>query len=176
MKLKLALSVISILIIAVPLSTLAVLSSGNFMDTVVTPSIKDAFSSGLSSQTQLYPQATDANYYAQNSTVSFTFTFTNPLNINLKVYSITSNVTSTDDKWIAYITLDNPTDILPHQTAELKVSGTLQTGVTDYLTQQVAGGASSLDLVFENLDVSVGGLTVHRWQVDAGSLPLGGAV
>jgi hypothetical protein len=176
LKLKLALWVISILIVALPLAAIAVAYSGNLMDTVVPPNVKDAFSIGLSSQSSLYPKPSSASYNLQTATASFQFSFTNPLTTKITINSITADVYAIDEaKLVAHITLKEKVTVNPHGNVQLEVSGPLETGVANYFAGQIANGNSNIHVVFSNLDISAGGLLVHTSQSDAGNIHLGGA-
>jgi hypothetical protein len=175
-KAKLALNVVSILIIALPFAVLLINYQTNLLDTVVTPDIKDALGSSISSQSKLFPKPLAATYNPQTNSVSFQFNFTNSLTSKLSVNKITADLVALDDNvLIARLSLKEPTVILPHQNVVLQVSGPLEGGVAAYFVNYVATGHGSVHVVLGKLNFEAGGVLVHTDQTDAGTLPLGGA-
>ena len=176
-KAKLALTVVSILIIALPFAFLLITYQNNLLDTVITPEMKDTLGNGLINQNKLMPQPIGATYNPQTSSIIFQFNLTNPLSTKLTVNKITADIVAIDDNvLIARLSLKEPTVILPHQNMVLQVSGSLESGVAAYFVNYVISGHSSIHVVLSNLNVETGGVLVHTDQTDAGSIPLGGAV
>jgi hypothetical protein len=176
-KAKLALTVVSILIIALPFTFLILNYQNNLLDTVITPDIKDALGNGLVNQDKLMPKPIGGTYNPQTNSISFLFNFTNPLSTKLSVNKITADIVALDDNvLISHLSLQEPTVIMPHQTVVMQVSGPLESGVAAYFVNYVVSGHSSVHVVFSDLNVEAGGITVHNDQTDAGTIPLGGAV
>jgi hypothetical protein len=176
-KAKLALTVVSILIIALPFTFLLITYQNNLLDTVITPEIKDALGNGASNQDKLMPKPIGATYNTQTSSISFQFNFTNPLSTKLTVNKITADIIAMDDnELIAHLSLKTPKVILPHQTVVMQVSGPLESGVAAYFVNYFVSGHRSVHVVLSNLDFEAGGVSVHTDQLDAGTIPLGGSI
>ncbi|MCW4025287.1 MAG: hypothetical protein NWF01_09675 [Candidatus Bathyarchaeota archaeon] len=174
-KLKLALAVVSVLIVVVPIAALVLVYSDNLMDTVIPQDIKSAFSSGLSSQSELYPQVLTGTFNSEDNTVSFQFNITNPLNTELTVTSLTANIIAFDDnKPLGNIALSSPATIEIGKSVVLQVSGQLNAGLDEYFANYVSGGYQSIHVAFQNLNIKAGGIQIQMNHQDAGSIPLGG--
>jgi hypothetical protein len=176
-KAKLALTVVSILIIALPFAFFLITYQNNLLDTVLTPEIKDALGNGIINQNKLIPKPIGGTYNPQTSSISFQFNFTNPLPTKLSINKITTDIVALDDNvLIAHLSLKEPVFILPYQNVVMQVSGPLESGVAAYFVNYVISGHSSVHVVLSDLNVEAGGVSVHTDQTDAGSIPLGGAV
>jgi hypothetical protein len=175
-KAKLALNVVTILIIALPFAFLLLNYQNNLLDAVVTPEIKNALGNGFN-QNKLMPQPVGATYNTQTSSITFQFTFTNPLPTKLSVTKITADIIASDDNvLIAHISLKTPKVILPNQNVAMQVSGPLENGVAAYFVNYFVSGHRSVHVVLSNLNFEAGGVSVHTDQLDAGTIPLGGSI
>jgi beta-mannanase len=174
-KLKLALAVVSVLILVVPVAALVLAYSDNLMDVLIPSDMKGAFNSGLSRQSQLYPQVLAGAFNSADKTVSFQLNITNPLNTHLKVNAVTAKVVVFDDnKELGNITLSFPITIEAGKSAVLQVSGPLNSGIEQYFANYASGGYQNIHLAFQDLTIEAGGLQIRVDRQDAGSIPLGG--
>jgi hypothetical protein len=173
-KLKLALAVVSVLIVVVPIAAFVLVYSDNLMDTVIPQDIKGAFNRGLSSQSELYPQVITGAFNSEDNTVNFQFNITNPLNRELTVTALTANVIAFDDnKPLGNITLSSPVTIEAGKSVVLQVSGPLNAGLEEYFANYAAGGYQNIHIAFQNLKMKVGGIQIQMERPDAGYIPLG---
>jgi len=179
-KVKLALTVLSILIIVVPLACAAYVYRNNMLGLVLPPQIKnvmnDGGSTGIASQPQFQtPQMVgEPQYNAQTGAVTASFNFTNPLPNGISISALSAEILSEGGVSLGKVSLSQPIEIPSGQTSIINIAGNLdQNAVNQYEAQNP--GASSINISLANLNVDVAGVSVHMNQINnVGQLQLNG--
>ncbi len=180
-KVKLALTVLSILIVIGPLAGIAYVYRDNLLGLVVPPQIKSLVSGGDSTGSQSQPEfqppqiVGQPQYNAQTGAVTVSFNFTNPLTNGVSIDNLSAEVQSEEDGvCLGNISLSQPIQIAPGETSTINVSGVLnQATISQFEAQNP--GVNGINISLENLNADVAGITVHMDQVNnVGQLQLPG--
>ena len=181
-KVKIALTVLSILIIVVPLAIVVYEYRNNVDGLVIPPEIQSLENGGnsnstgsISAQPQFQPpQLVSQQYNSQTGAFAVSFNFTNPLSNSVSIDSLSAEVVSSDGAALGNISLDQPIQITPGETSNINVSGLLDQNAISQLEAQNPG-LSGINISLANLNVNVAGISVHMNQVsDAGQIQLPG--
>jgi len=180
-KVKIALTVLSILIVIGPLVGAAFVYRDNLVGLVVPPQVKSLVSGGDSIGSQSQPQfqppqlVGQPQYNAQTGAFTVSFNFTNPLTNEVSIDKLSAEVQSEEGGVsLGNISLGQPIQITPGETSIINVSGVLnQAAISQFEAQNP--GVNGINISLENLNVDVAGVTVHMDQVNnVGQLPLPG--
>ena len=180
-KVKIALTVLSILIVIGPLSGAAFVYRDNLVGLVVPPQVKSLVSGGDSTGSQSQPQfqppqlVGQPQYNAQTGAFTVSFNFTNPLTNEVSIDKLSAEVQSEEGGVsLGNISLSQPMQITPGETSIINVSGILnQNAISQFEAQNP--GVNGINISLANLNVDVAGVTVHMDQVsDVGQVQLPG--
>ena len=179
-KVKLALTVLSILIVIVPLAGAAFVYRDNLLGLVLPPQIKSLISGGGSTGSQSQPDfqppqpVGQPQYNPQTGALTISFNVTNPLSNQISVNNLSAQVQSQDGASLGSISLNQPVQIAPRETSTINVPGVLsQNAISQFEAQNP--GATSINLSLANLNVNFAGVTVQKDQVNnVGQLQLPG--
>ncbi len=179
-KVKIALTVLSILIVIGPLVGVAYVYRNNLLGLVVPPQIKDMVNGGDSTGAQSQPEfqppqlVGQPQYNAQTGAVTVSFNFTNPLTNQISIDKLSAEVQSEDGVSLGNISLNQPIQITPGETSIINVSGILnQNAISQFEAQNP--GVNGINISLANLNVNVAGINVHMDQVNnVGQLQLQG--
>jgi|SRR5208337_4868430 len=179
-KVKIALTILSIVIVIGPLVGVAYVYRDNLLGLVVPPEVKSLVSgdsSGSQSQPEFQtPQLVgQPQYNAQTGAVTVSFNFTNPLTNGVSIDKLSAEVQSEEGGVsLGNISLSQPIQIASGETSTINVSGVLnQAAISQFEAQNP--GVNGINISLENLNVDVAGVTVHMDQVnDVGQLQLPG--
>ena len=174
-KVKIALTILSILIIVVPLAAVTFLYRDNLPGLVVPPQVKSLESGdSAGSQFQMPQLVGQPQYNAQTGAVTVSFNFTNPLTNDISIDKLSAEVQSDSGVYLGNITLNQPIQILAGETSTINVSGVLSQNAISQIEAQNPG-ANGINISLANLNANVAGVTVHMDQVNnAGQLQLPG--
>jgi len=180
-KVKIALTILSILIVIGPLAGITYAYRDNLLGLVVPPQIKSLVSGGNSTGSQSQPQfqtpqiVGQPQYNAQTGAFALSFNFTNPLTNGISIDNLSAEITSADySVSLGNISLSQPINIASGETSIINISGILNQNAISQLEAQNPG-VNSINISLENLNVEVAGITVHMDQVnDVGQLQLPG--
>jgi len=180
-KVKIALTVLSILIVIGPLAGAAFVYRDNLVGLVVPPQVKSMVSGGDSTGSQSQPQfqppqlVGQPQYNAQTGAFTVSFNFTNPLTNEVSIDKLSAEVQSEEGGVsLGNISLGQPIQITPGETSIINVSGVLsQAAISQFEAQNP--GVNGINISLANLNVDVAGVNVHMDQVNnVGQLQLPG--
>jgi len=180
-KVKIALTVLSILIVIGPLAGAAFVYRDNVVGLVVPPQVKSLVSGGDSTGSQSQPQfqppqlVGQPQYNAQTGAFTVSFNFTNPLTNEVSIDKLSAEVQSEEGGVsLGNISLNQPLQITPGETSIINVSGVLsQAAISQFEAQNP--GVNGINISLANLNVDVAGVNVHMDQVNnVGQLQLPG--
>jgi hypothetical protein len=180
-KVKIALTVLSILIVIGPLAGAAFVYRDNLLGLVVPPQVKSLVSGGDSTGSQSQPEfqppqlVGHPQYNAQTGAFTVSFNFTNPLTNEVSIDKLSAEVQSEEGGVsLGNISLNQPIQITPGETSTINVSGILsQAAISQFEAQNP--GVNGINISLANLNVDVAGVTVHMDQVNnVGQLQLPG--
>jgi len=180
-KVKIALTVLSILIVIGPLAGAAFVYRDNLVGLVVPPQVKSLVSGGDSTGSQSQPEfqppqlVGQPQYNAQTGAFTVSFNFTNPLTNEVSIDKLSAEVQSEEGgASLGNISLSQPIQITPGETSIINVSGVLsQAAISQFEAQNP--GVNGINISLANLNVDVAGVTVHMDQVNnVGQLQLPG--
>jgi preprotein translocase subunit SecD len=116
------------------------------------------------------PQAVgQPQYNPATGAFSYPFNFTNPLSTQLSISQLSAEVVSGNNVTLGNVSI-NPINIAPGASAIINATGTLSQNEVNQLEAQYQSG--SLNVSLENVNVDVGGISVHINQIsNIGSIP-----
>jgi hypothetical protein len=170
-KVKLALTVLSILIVVVPLVGAAFVYRDNLLGLVLPPQIKSLINGGSSNGSQSQPQfqppqpVGEPQYNPQTGALTVSFNFTNPLASQVSIDNLSAEVQSQSGADLGNISLNQPIQIAPGETSTINVPGVLNQAAISQIEAQNPG-ASSLSISLANLNVNVAGVNVQKDRVN----------
>ena len=201
-KIKIFLTLLSVLIIVVPVTFEVLLYRDNLLGLVVPPEFinlvngaggngagsnllsnnddnggslvsgNSDISSLINSGFELPQQVGEPKYNPETKTLSITFNVTNPLQTPLAVDMLQAGIVSHDDGvFLGNVSLAMPLRLEPGQTMDITALNVLSNEAINYFkTNSIGQNSTNVDLV--NLNVEVGGITVHIDRQNIGNIPI----
>ena len=198
-KLKIFLTLLSVLLIVVPIAFEVVLYRDNLLGLIVPPEMinlvngdsrngdggnlltssdnggslisgNSDVSSLLSSGFELPQLVGEPQYNPDTNTLSFTFNFTNPLETSIAVDKFEAGIVSHDGVFLGNVSLAKPLRLEPGQTIDITVIDALSPEALNYFKTLV--GQNSINVDFVNLNVVVAGITFHVDRQNIGDIPI----
>ena len=184
-RVKFALSILSVMIIVVPLVVEVYVYKDNLEGLVLPPQIKDLMNGGnsKSSGSSTDPQSSASSslpnfqmpqpvgqpqYDPATGAFNYPFNFTNPLSTQLSLTQLSAQVVTEDGTPIGNISIPQTISIAPGANAIIAVVGNLNTEEVNQLAAQYQSG--NLNIALNNVNVVVGGVSIHMDHIDAGSI------
>ncbi|MGA2524092.1 MAG: hypothetical protein ABSF65_08075 [Candidatus Bathyarchaeia archaeon] len=184
-RVKFALTILSIMIIVVPLVVEVYVYKDNLEGLVLPPQIKDLMNGGnsKSSGSSTDPQSSASSslpnfqmpqpvgqpqYDPATGAFNYPFNFTNPLSTQLSLTQLSAQVVTEDGTPIGNISIPQTISIAPGANAIIAVVGNLNTEEVNQLAAQYQSG--NLNIALNNVNVVVGGVSIHMDHIDAGSI------
>jgi len=184
-KLKIILTLITIAISVIPTAYVVFSYRDNLEALIIPPQITDIVngetpningsitdnSGGVFNPDFDLPQPTgEVQYNPQTNTVTLGFTFTNPLSTPITVDKINSGIVTHDDSvFLGNLTTDQPIKLEAQQTGEITANAKLTDQALNYIKTQ---NQSALNVDLVDLDVEVGGITVHVDRQNIGNIEI----
>jgi hypothetical protein len=171
-KLRFSLLLLSIAIIVFPLAATVALYSGNFVELVLPVELQNLLSGNYSEFFTPPTLQSVSEFDLAQQTVTFTFSFTNPLPNPITMKNITSFVECAEHTFtLGNLVLPQSVIIEAHQTANIEATYHFTPeGILHILAAHL--GQNDLGIVFADLDVELAGATIHVDKAVAGSIPL----
>jgi hypothetical protein len=176
-KVKVALTVLSIMLIAAPLLGVVYVYRDNLIGLVLHPEVTDMMN-GNTNQTspmgdfELPSVAGEPQYNSQTGAFNLAFNFTNPLTNDLSVDKFSATIKSRDNNAVlGNVALAEPISVASGENSILSVAGNLDQNTVNQLVSQYQGNRN-LNVVLEDVDAIVGGIHFHLDQIDIGSITL----
>jgi hypothetical protein len=166
-KLRLLLSVFTILIVVVPLVGTLLANQGNLMGLIIPPEandIIDTLSSGGNSETPILEPVGEPQYNEAARTVTMTFDFTNPLPFDVTINSMSGNVECDAHGFLlGNVSLANPVSVAKGETKPLTLIGTWTEDAIVHF-QTAHAGEAMVDARLVDFLVDVKGIQVQMDQ------------
>jgi hypothetical protein len=182
-KLKIALTILSIAIMLVPIAVELLVYRDNLSGLVLPPQFESLLNGADSNPTSDGTQASQLlpdfqlpqpvgqpKYDQQTGAFVYPFNFTNPLDTEISLDKLTADICSKDNTTLGTISIDQPININPGESAIINAEGILSQDTINQLSAQYSSYAN-LDIALENVDVTIGGVSIHIDHIDAGSIP-----
>ncbi|MGA2682683.1 MAG: hypothetical protein ABSF44_12885 [Candidatus Bathyarchaeia archaeon] len=182
-KVKVALTVLSIMIIIVPLVAEVYAYKDNLLGLVLPPQMKNLMNGGGNSGTSAGPQSSASpslpnfqipqpagqpKYNPTTGAFTYPFNFTNPLSTEISFDHLSAQVVTEDGTSLGNISMPQTISIPPGANSVINASGNLNPDAVNQLAAQNTGG--NLNIALNNVNVDVGGVLVHIDHIDAGSI------
>lgn len=178
-KVKLILTVISILIVVVPVAVVLLQNQDDLLGLVVPSEFsqiingdrngEDVASSFLSSDFKLPEMVGEPVFDPLTKTAAFTFDFTNPLKTDLNVNTIEGGIVTSDGVFLGNVSIKDPIKLSPGQSVDITALGTLSDEGLNYLKNT---NLSSVNLDLVDFNVDVAGVIVHIDEQNIGDVPI----
>jgi LEA14-like dessication related protein len=163
-KIRLALRVLSIVILVVPLVGILFAYSNNISGLVVTPEIKNFMSGDVSeSQFQRPVPAGQPQYDPATGQYTFSFKFTNPLENTISVDRLSAEVYCKDHNVaLGSVSMLQPITIQPGETVIIYASGTwTQQALEHFACYHCGLEDDDINVSFKNLNIDLAGIKIH---------------
>jgi hypothetical protein len=174
-KVKVALTFISIIIVAVPLTGIIYLHRHNLFGLVVPPEVNGLID-GSFAQTQFeYPMPVgEPNYDPETKTVKFSFSFTNPLRNDISIREMSGVIKCKEHGIIlGDVSLEEPIQIPSGGTSIIHAFGTWTEQAFDHFETYHSGSEDRyINVSFDNLTVDIAGIKVQVDSQDIGWIEL----
>ncbi len=163
-KVKIALTLITIAIMVGPLLGVVIVYRDNLLGLVLppdTPGMSSLTNSDLNMTTfqdmnPIQPMG-GPTYDETTGAFDYAFNFTNPLPDDVSVDSLSADIYANDGTKLGTISLDNPINVSPGESAVVDIVGAMNPELIQQYQQQLEQGNVSV----KNVDVTVGGITLH---------------
>ena len=165
-KTKILLTLLSVMIIVLPLAVQVLAYQDNLVGLIIPPEIANmanGSSSVVNSQFQPPQIVGEPEYNPETKTATFTFSFTNPLNTEMSIKTLEAGVKCHDhDLLLGNVSIGDSLTLAPGQSVEISALGKLtDEAVNHFMTQHASSNNVNVD--FCNLNVEIGGVKI---QVD----------
>lgn len=196
-KLKIFLTLLSVVIIVVPIAFEVILYRDNLQGLIIPPEITSiangnnnnsndngsnnnsspisndtSISNLINSGFQLPQPVGEPQYNAENKTLAFTFNYTNPLQTPIVIDILQATIVSHDDgAFLGNVSIDKPLSLQPGQTMNITALDVLSDEAINYFkTNSISQNSINVDFV--NLNVNVGGVNVKVNRQNIGDIPI----
>ena len=173
---KISLTILSIVIVVVPLVAEVYAYRDDLFGLVLPPQIRDLMnggnSKGNSSQSSQLVQSLanfqmpqpvgEPQYDPATGAFTYPFNFTNPLNSEISLNQFSAEVVGPNNTPLGNVSIA-PIDVGPGQNAVVTVTGNLSQEAINQLEAQYQSG--NLDISLKNVNVNVAGISVHIDQI-----------
>ena len=175
-KVKIALTILSIVIIVGPIAGVVYVYRDNLLGLVVPPEVKGLMN-GSFTESQFQPPMPvgQPQYNPETKTFTFSFKFTNPLQNEISIDDISAGIKCKDHNvFLGNVSISKPIKIAPGETAIINASGSwTQEALNHFQAQHSGPEDDDINVAFENLNVDLAGIKVQMDELaDAGWVPL----
>jgi hypothetical protein len=176
-KIKITLTLLSIAIVVGPLAGMAIIYRDDLSGLVIPPEIKNITNGEVNDSSPsnfVTPTlANDPQYNPDTGEFNVDFNFTNPLSNQISVEQFSADLKSSDTNIdLGHINLNQPINIAPGENGIIDVSGILNQDTINQIKAQY-DQTGYVNVVLENVNAQVAGVTFHLDRLDLGSLDLG---
>jgi hypothetical protein len=171
--LGLILILINVGAIAAPVTAVAVVYSSNPVEMVIPPEVEQIVNSTINTGESVQPpQYISSTFDPSTKTITASFSFTNPYNLNMRIKSVSADVKcATDDFMLGNASLVTPVQLDARSTAVINIIFTWTQEAEDHLNT-MHSEQTNLDVILVNLGVDVSGITVQVPQSIDLNVPL----
>jgi hypothetical protein len=175
-KTKILLTLLSVMIIVLPLAVQVLAYQDNLIGLIIPPEIAN-MANGSSNSSSIAnlpfqpPQIVKEPEY-NPETKTATFTFTNPLKTEMSVKTLEAGVKCHDhDVMLGNVSIGDSLTLIPGQSVEIQALGQLSDeAVNHFLTQHASSNNVNVD--FSNLNVEFGGVQIQLDEQNIGWIPI----
>lgn len=184
-KVKFALTLLTVALIAGPILGVVLIYRDNLVglvlppDNQATPGLTDSNLSNLNltalESLQPIQPLSDPTYNQTTGTFSYPLNFTNPLSQTISIDHLSVDVMDVDNNaTIGTISIPDPIQVNPGDSAVLNITGNINQQVLNQFETQYGSG-NNVNIALENLNVTVGGISLHLDQIpDVGTIQIPG--
>jgi hypothetical protein len=186
-KVKIFLTLLTIAITVTPIVIELLIYHDNLLNLVIPPEITDLFNGNndnsnsnvnrnfidslLNSEFELPQLVGEPQYDPETKTLTATFSFTNPLQTPISVDRLSSGILSHNDGvFLGNLTIDNPININPGQTAQITAKALLSDESVNYLKAK-SENQNSINIDLIDLNVDSAGVNVQLEKQNIGDIP-----
>ncbi len=189
-KVKIALTLLTIAIIVGPFAYVVIANSNNLLGLVMPPqfsNIGQSLSQNLQGQDpssssnnpinltgtnfQMPQEIGDPQYNPDTGVFNVAINATNPLSNSISVDQVSVQIQSKQDgSLMGNISIPQPINIQPGESSIINVTGVIPQDLYNQISQQNNGKIDVNNIVLKNLDVTVGGVTLHFDSIDPSSI------
>lgn len=165
-KTKVLLSILSVLIMVLPLAVQVMAYQNNLVGLIIPPEITglmNGSNNAINTQFQAPQIVGEPQYNPDTHTATFTFSFTNPLNTEMDIDTLEAGVKCHDhDLLLGTASISQPIALAPSETEQIQAFGQLSEEAINHIITQHSGN-KNVNIDFVNLNVEIAGVKV---QVD----------
>lgn len=186
-KVKIFLTLLTIAITVTPIVIELLIYHDNLLNLVIPPEITDLIKGNnensnsnvnsnfidslLNSEFELPQLVGEPKYDPETKTLTATFSFTNPLQTPISVDKLSSGILSHNDGvFLGNLTIDNPININPGQTAQITAKALLSDESVNYLKAK-SENQNSINIDLIDLNVDSAGVNVQLEKQNIGDIP-----
>lgn len=181
-KLKLFLTIISILIAVTPITVQIIIHRDNIVGLVLPPSIAGLLKGGtddLSTADAVdfagmsfpLPYLAENPVFSKENTIELIYTFTNPLDGRITITSMDAEIVCIDHNFVLGDVYIEPATLEPHQTVNLNVTCTLSKQAIDHIATHHKG-QDSINTEFKNFSVELTDIKITMDHRKLGSIQI----
>ncbi len=166
-KVKIALTVLTILITVGPLLGIVFMYRDNLLGLVMPPSTSGSSSPSASLESLLgnftspgfspIQPIGDPTFNATTGAFDYTFNLTNPLPQSIALDALSADIVSSDGTKLGTISIPDAINIGSGQSAIVDITGQMDPGLLEQYKDQISQGNISID----NINITVGGVNLH---------------
>ena len=148
--------------VAAPVTAVAVMHQNNLVEIIVPPEVEEIVNNTFTiSSSFSLPQLIDSEYDEASRTVTATFSFTNPLEIDLRVKSLSADVQCGEHGFmLGSASLKEAVQLAPDQTTIITVVFIwTEAAETHFKTEHAGAITINIDLV--NIVIDVSGISIE---------------
>lgn len=160
--LGLILVLINVGAIAAPLAAVAIIYSSNPVEMVIPPEVEQIVSSTINTGESMEPpKYMSATFDPETKTITATFSFTNPFNLDLKIKSVSADVECAAHGFIlGNASLSKPVQLDARATAVIEIIFTWTEEAEEHFINRHSD-ETSMGVRLVNLGIDVSGITVQ---------------
>ncbi|MDR2700328.1 MAG: hypothetical protein LBC12_05940 [Nitrososphaerota archaeon] len=181
-KVKLFLTMISILIVVIPITVQVIIYRDNPVDLILPPTFAALLNGGTDDLSTVdvvdfagmsfsLPFLSEEPVFFQNNTIKLIYTFTNPLDGKITITTMDAKMVCTDHKFKLGDTFIEPATLEPKQTINFNVYCILSTTAIEHIATHHQG-QDSINTEFENFSVDLTDIKIIMPHRKLGSIQI----
>jgi hypothetical protein len=171
--LGLILILINVGAIAAPVTAVAIVYSNNLVEMVIPPQVEQIVNNTINTGESVEPpQYISSTFDPSTKTITASFSFTNPFNLNMRIKSVSADVKcATHELMLGNASLVTPVQLNARSTAVINIIFIWTQEAEDHFTT-MHSEETNIDIKLVNLGVDVSGITVQVPQSIDLNVPL----
>ena len=145
-----------------PVAGVAIIYRDNLSEIVVPPEVTTLVETTAQAGSQIWlPQFVNYTYDAAAKTVTVLFNFSNPVNLNVTINSLSADVICSEHRIsLGYVGIANPVEVTKDVTVYIKAVFVWTSEAEAHFMTEHAG-ESTINISLENIIVDISGITVE---------------